>query len=196
MIWNLVLENFNYMAQISLKTLMNNSAPTYPADVAQPFRDELTGINFQELLTPADVDAALNKQDDKVVLVILNSVCGCAARSARPGTIFSLLNDVVPDQYATVFAGMEKEAVEHFRAKYLEGLTPSSPNIALFKNGQLLHIHERYQIEGKNAGQIAQELVSAYDKFCSKQNSSEEKENVKNYLVKTYQVDKESLKAF
>src|SRR4030095_4378153 len=106
------------MAQISLKSLMNNAAPTYPAEVAQPFRDELTEINFMELLTPADVDAALNKQDDKVVLVVLNAVCGCAARSARPGTIFSMLNDVVPDEWVTVFAGMEKEAVDHFRVKY------------------------------------------------------------------------------
>ena len=175
---------------------MTNSAPTYPAEVAQPFRDELTGINFLELLTPADVDAALNRQDDKVVLVVLNSVCGCAARSARPGTIFSLLNDVVPDHHVTVFAGMEKEAVDHFRTKYLEGLTPSSPNIALFKNGKVVHIHQRYQIEGKNAGQIAQELAAAYDEVCSKRNSPEEIDNIKDYLVKTYHVDKESLNAF
>jgi bacilliredoxin len=184
------------MAQISLKSLMNNSAPTYPVEVAQPFRDELTGINFQELLTPADVDAALNNQDDKVVLVILNSVCGCAARSARPGTIFSLLNDVVPDKYVTVFAGMEKEAVDHFRTRYLDGLTPSSPNIALFKNGQLLHIHQRYEVEGKNAGQIAQELAAAYDKVCSKKNSPDEIQNLKNYLVSRYQVDIASLNTF
>jgi putative YphP/YqiW family bacilliredoxin len=184
------------MAQISLKNLMNNSAPTYPAEVAQPFRDELTGINFLEMLTPADVDAALNKQDDKVILVILNSVCGCAARSARPGTIFSMLNDVVPDEYVTVFAGMEKDAVDHFRAKYLEGLTPSSPNIALFKNGQLLHIHQRHQVEGKNAGEIAQELAAVYDKVCSKRNSPEETEKLKNYLVERYHVSRESLNAF
>jgi bacilliredoxin len=181
------------MAQISLKSLMNNSAPTYAAEVAQPFRDELTEINFKEMLTPADVDAALNKQDDKVRLVVLNSVCGCAARGARPGAIFSLLNDVVPDEYHTVFAGMEKEAVDHFRAKYLLGLTPSSPNIALFKNGELVHIHQRYQIEGKSAGQIAQELAEAYDKVCSKKYSEEESNNLKNYLVKRYHVNVESL---
>ncbi len=184
------------MAQISLKNLMNNSAAAYPAEVAQPFRDELTEINFLELLTPADVDAALNKQDNKVVLVVLNSVCGCAARSARPGTIFSMLNGVVPDECVTVFAGMEKEAVEHFRTKYLIGLTPSSPNIALFKNGELLHIHQRYQVEGKNAGEIAQELAAVYDKECNKRNSPEEIEKIKNYLVKRYQVNRESLNAF
>src|SRR5215467_297666 len=107
------------MAQISLKSLMTNSAPTYSAEVAQPFRDELTEINFKEMLSPADVDAVLDKKDDKVILVVLNSVCGCAARGARPGAILSLLNDVVPDETFTVFAGMEKDAVEHFRSKYL-----------------------------------------------------------------------------
>ncbi len=181
------------MAQISLKSLMNNSAPAYAAEVAQPFRDELTEINFKEMLTPADVDAALNKQDDKVALVVLNSVCGCAARGARPGAIFSLLNDAVPDEYYTVFAGMEKEAVDHFRTKYLQGLSPSSPNIALFKNGELVHIHQRYQIEGKSAGQIAQELANEYDKLCNKIYSTEELDNLKNYLVKRYHVSMESL---
>jgi len=172
---------------------MNNSAPTYAAEVAQPFRDELTEINFKEMLTPADVDAALDKHDDKTVLVVLNSVCGCAARGARPGTIFSLLNDVVPDEYFTVFAGMEKEAVDHFRTKYLTGTTPSSPNIALFKNGELVHIHQRYQIEGKSAGQIAQELANVYDVACNKKFSEEESGNLKNYLVKRYHVSMESL---
>ena len=181
------------MAQISLKSLMNNSAPTYAAEVAQPFRDELTGINFKEMLTPADVDAALSKKDDKVALVVLNSVCGCAARGGRPGAIFSLLNNVVPDEYFTVFAGMEKEAVDHFRSNYLLGLTPSSPNIALFKNGELIHIHQRYEIEGKGAGQIAQELASVYDKVCNKTYSPEELDSLKNHLVNRYHVSMESL---
>jgi putative YphP/YqiW family bacilliredoxin len=181
------------MAQISLKSLMTNAAPTYAAEVAQPFRDELTEINFKEMLTPADVDAALNKQDDKIALVVLNSVCGCAARGARPGAIFSLLNDVVPDEYFTVFAGMEKEAVDHFRSKYLAGITPSSPNIALFKNGKVIHIHQRYQIEGKSAGQIAQELASVYDSVCHKKFSQEESGSLKNYLVQRYHVSMESL---
>ena len=140
------------MPQISLKSLMNNSAPSYPADVVQPFRDELTTVHFQELLTPAEVDIALSKEDDKIVLLVLNSVCGCAAGSARPGTILAMTNEVVPDEYVTLFAGMEKEAVAYFRTKYLPGVTPSSPNIALFKNGQLLHILQRTMIEGKTAG--------------------------------------------
>src|SRR5262245_28421449 len=137
------------MAQISLKDLINKSnAPTYPQEMVQPFRDELTAVGFKELLTPADVDAALNKQDDKVVLTVLNSVCGCAAGKARPGVMVSMLNEMVPDEYVSVFAGMEKDAVEHFRTKYLAGITPSSPNIALFKYGQLVHILHRYYVEG------------------------------------------------
>ena len=176
------------MAQISLKSLMNNDAPTYSQEVAQPFRDELVGVGFKELLTPADVDATLNRQDDKTVLVMLNSVCGCAARSARPGTILSMLNEVAPDEYTTVFAGMEKQAVNHFREKYLPGLTPSSPNIALFKNGQVVFILQRYQIEGRNAVEIAKDLTTAYENFCAKKNSPEEIEKVKNYIEGKYQV--------
>ena len=98
----------------------------------------------------------------------MNSVCGCAAGKARPGVLVSMLNEVVPDEYVTVFAGMEKEAVEHFRNKYLEGITPSSPNIAMFKNGKLVHILQRYQVEGKTAWDIAKELTAEYDKVCTK----------------------------
>lgn len=172
---------------------MNNSAPSYPAAVAQPFRDELTAVNFKELFTPDEVDAALNNQDDKTILVVLNSVCGCAASSARPGTILSMLNGVVPHEYVTLFAGMEKEAVEYFRIKYFQGLTPSSPNIALFKNGQLLHMLQRYQIEGKTAGDIAKELTALFDKVCVKRNSPEEIDKLKNYIENRYQVSIESL---
>ena len=172
---------------------MNDSAPAYSALVAQPFRDELTGVNFKELLTPAQVDAALDSQDDKIVLLILNSVCGCAARSARPGAILSMLNDLIPDEYVTLFAGMEKEAVEHFRKKYLHPLTPSSPNIALFKNGELLYIMQRYQVEGRTAGDIAKELTVVFDKVCAKANSPEEIDKLKSYIGNRYQVSIESL---
>ena len=177
------------MAQISLKSLMSNNVPTYPAEAVQPFRDELTAVGFKELLTPADVDESLGKQDDKVVLTVLNSVCGCAAGKARPGVLVSMLNEVVPDVYVTVFAGMEKEAVDHFRTKYLEGITPSSPNIALFKNGKLIHILQRYQVEGKNAMAIADELTAAYNTACSKKNTPEERASIKNYIENKYQVN-------
>ena len=178
------------MAQINFKSLMNNNnTPTYPQDVVQPFRDELTAVGFTELLTPAGVDAALDKQDDKTILAVLNSVCGCAAGKARPGVILSMMNDTVPDGYVAVFAGMEKEAVAHFREKYLPGITPSSPNIALFRNGKLAHLLQRYQVEGKSAGEIAQDLMEAYKTNCSKINSLEEREKIKNYIADKYNVN-------
>lgn len=176
------------MPQISLNSLMNNNAPTYPSEMVQPFRDELTAVGFTELLTPADVDAALGRQDDKMILVVLNSVCGCAAGKARPGVIVSMLNDAVPDEYVSVFAGMEKEAVAHFREKYLSGITPSSPNIALFSNGKLVHLLQRYQVEGKTAWDIAEDLTTVYNQFCTKKNAPEEKAKLKDYIEAKYQV--------
>jgi putative YphP/YqiW family bacilliredoxin len=146
------------------------------------------------LLTPADVDAALDRQDDKLTLVVLNSVCGCAAGKARPGVIVSMLNDIVPDEYVTVFAGMEKEAVAHFRTKFLPGITPSSPNITLFRNGKVVHNLQRFQVEGKSAGEIAAELIAAYDSLCSRKNSTAELDIVKNYIRTNYNVDPETLK--
>ena len=168
---------------------MNNNAPTYEPELVQPFRDELTAVGFKELLTPADVDAALNKQDDKVVLTVLNSVCGCAAGKARPGVLVSMLNELVPDEYVTVFAGMEKEAVEHFRTKYLEGITPSSPNVALFKNGKLVHILQRYEVEGKDAWAIAGDLTEAFNTSCTRRNTPDERNSIKDYIENKYQVN-------
>jgi len=180
------------MPQVSFNSLMDNT-PTYSPTVAQPFRDDLTGAGFKELLTPEDVDAMLNRKDDKTVLVMLNSVCGCAARSARPGTILSMLNEKVPDEFATVFAGMEKLAVNRLRQEWMPGLTPSSPNIMLFRNGQLVFILQRYQIEGRSANEIAVDLADAFDKECSKENTVAEQDKVKNYLSQRYNVKIESL---
>ena len=171
----------------------NNNAPAYSPEVVQPFREELIAAGFKELLTPVDVDAALNRQDDKIILVILNSVCGCAAGKARPGLLVSLLNAMVPDEYVTLFAGMEKDAVTHFRVKYLTVLTPSSPNIALFKNGQLLYILHRYMIEGETAGEIAKELTALYDNICSKRNLPEEIDKLKKHIETSYHINIESL---
>ena len=181
------------MPQISFKSFMNNSAPIYSALIAQPFRDELTGVNFKELLTPAEVDAALNRQDDKTILAVLNSVGGCAAHSARPAVILSMIHAVVPDEYVTLFAGMEKEAVEHFRKNYLQAPVPSSPNIAVFKNRHLLHYLQRHHIKGKTAGDIAKELTGVFDKVCTKRNSPEEIDKLKSYIANKYQVSIESL---
>src|SRR5215475_11991900 len=135
------------MPQININSLLGNTGPSYSENIARPYREELIESGFEQLLTPEDVDKALSRNDDKVALVVLNSVCGCAARVARPGANLSLFNEKIPDLQYTVFAGMEKDAVAHFREKYLAGLTPSSPNIAVFKNGALVHILHRYQIE-------------------------------------------------
>jgi len=177
------------MAQISLNSLMGTSAPTYSEQVAAPFREELTEAGFKQLLTPEDVDNALGKKDDKLTLVVLNSVCGCAARAARPGVLLSLFNEVVPDNIVTVFAGMEKDAVNYFRKNYLPTVTPSSPNIVLIKNGEWVKLMERHQIEGKSAGQIADELVEAYGKDCSNKNSEETIAEMRTNFINRFNVD-------
>ena len=140
-------------------------------------------------MTPEDVEKALNKKDGKITLVVLNSVCGCAARAARPGVLLSLFNEVVPDNLVTVFAGMEKEAVNYFRENFLLGITPTSPNIALFKDGELIEILQRYQIEGKSAGMIADELVALYNKEANKKNSDEEISAMRYRFIDRYKVD-------
>ena|SRR5882724_5299398 len=177
------------MPQISLNSLMANEGPSYPEQIAAPYREELVQSGFEQLLTPEDVENALNKQDDKVTLVVLNSVCGCAARVGRPGAILSLFNKVVPDKLVTVFAGMEKDAVTHFRQKYLAGITPSSPNIALFKNGQLIHILQRYQIERMGAGDIAGDLVNVYDTHSNKEQSTDTIEQLRQVFIEKYKAD-------
>lgn len=178
------------MAQVSIDSLMGNRlAPTYSEEMAAPFRQELTESGFAQLLTPEDVEAALNKKDDKVTLVVLNSVCGCAARAARPGVLLSLFNEVVPDNLVTIFAGMEKPAVNYFRENFLPGITPTSPNVAIFKNGELVEMMERHQIEGKPAGQIAAELVEVYNKACNKKFADEEVQQRRSIFIERFQVD-------
>lgn len=136
----------------------------YPPQMVQPMREELTRIGFEELLTPADVDRALAVKDE-TVLVVVNSICGCAAGKARPGVALALQHAVRPDHLTTVFAGMELDATERAR-EYFEGYPPSSPQIGLMKNGRLLHMLERRDIEGRDAAAIAKELISAFDTFC------------------------------
>ncbi len=136
----------------------------YDPVLVQPMREELTDIGFQELRTPADVDTALAVKDE-TVLVVVNSVCGCAAGKARPGVALALRADVKPDRLTTVFAGMDLDATNRAR-EYFEGYPPSSPQIALMKNGRLLHMLERKDIEGREAPAIAEDLVSAFETFC------------------------------
>ena len=139
----------------------------YDPRLVQPMRDELTRLGFQELRTPDEVDAAVTTKDQTVLLVV-NSVCGCAAGKARPGVALALQHGVRPDRLMTVFAGMDVEATERARA-YFEGYPPSSPQIALLKNGRLLHMLERKDIEGRDAPEIAGDLTAAFETFCSGQ---------------------------
>ena len=135
----------------------------YPEELVKPMRDELIDAGFNALYTAADVDNALSKEG--TTLVMVNSVCGCAAGTARPGAIASLGADKKPNHLTTVFAGVEKESTAKAR-EYMIPFPPSSPAIALFKDGQLVHMLERHHIEGRSAQAIAQNLAAAYDDFC------------------------------
>jgi putative YphP/YqiW family bacilliredoxin len=139
----------------------------YDPQLVQPMRAELTRQGFAELLTPEQVDEALAVKDETVLLVV-NSVCGCAAGKARPGVTLALQQGPRPDRLTTVFAGMEVEATQRARA-YFEGYPPSSPQIALLKNGRLLHMLERKDIEGRDASDIARDLKATFETFCSGQ---------------------------
>ena len=135
----------------------------YPSDLVMPMKAELTDNGFQDLETPTQVEDAL-KQSGTTLLVI-NSVCGCAAGAARPGVVYSLTGEKKPDHLTTVFAGFDKEAVDAAR-KHLAPFPPSSPCVALFKDGELVHMLERHHIEGNPAGAIAANLQAAYDEYC------------------------------
>ena len=135
----------------------------YPADLVLPMKAELTDKGFQDLTTPAEVDSAL-KQSGTTLLVI-NSVCGCAAGAARPGVLYSLTGEKKPDHLVTAFAGFDSDAVAEAR-KLLAPFPPSSPAVALFKDGELVHMLERHHIEGNPAGAIAANLQAAFDEYC------------------------------
>lgn len=137
----------------------------YPEQLVAPMRKDLTSVGFQELKTSQDVESLLNKNTGTVLLVV-NSVCGCAAGAARPGVKLAVeRSSVKPDTLATVFAGVDKEAVAKAR-EFTMPYPPSSPAIALFKNGELVHFIERHHIEGRNAEMIAQHLEMAINEFC------------------------------
>ncbi len=137
----------------------------YDPRMVQPMREELTTLGFEELLTPDAVDEVLGS--DGVVLVVVNSVCGCAAGKARPGVRLAVQHDRVPDKLTTVFAGMEIDATERARS-YFPGYPASSPQIGLLKDGKLVYLMERHDIEGREANEIAAKLVDAFDQYCSK----------------------------
>mgnify|MGYP002281074393 CR=1 FL=1 len=135
----------------------------YPAEVLAPMKEDLTSVGFDELTTPDQVDEVL-KDKDETVLVVVNSVCGCAAGNARPAVKMSLENDKKPGKLVTVFAGVDKEATDQAR-KYMLPYPPSSPAIAVFKGGKLAHMLERHHIEGRPAEAIAENLKAAYDEI-------------------------------
>jgi putative YphP/YqiW family bacilliredoxin len=137
----------------------------YSELMIRPMREELTRIGVEELRTPEDVDKIL--RNEGTVMVVVNSICGCAAGKARPGIAQALQHSVRPDKIATVFAGADIEATEKARS-YFTGYEPSSPSIALLKDGKLVWMLERRQIEGKDAWQVANELTQAFDQHCAK----------------------------
>src|SRR5262245_5292622 len=136
----------------------------YDEMMVGPMRQELTRVGFAETRTPAEVDAVL-KENKETVLLVVNSVCGCAAGNARPAVAMALEHSTKPDRMITVFAGNDREATVRAR-EYLVGYRPSSPSIALFRDGELVKMLERWQIEGRQPYDIAAELTSAFDQFC------------------------------
>jgi putative YphP/YqiW family bacilliredoxin len=136
----------------------------YPPELVKPMKEDLTNVGFKELTNSAEVDQTIQNTPG-VLLVVVNSVCGCAAGNMRPGVKLSLKNENVPGSLATVFAGVDQEAVAQAR-KYFLPYPPSSPSLALFKDGKLVHFLERHHIEGVTAQQIAENLSAAYDEFC------------------------------
>ncbi len=135
----------------------------YPAELVKPMRDDLAMAGFEELYTAEEVKKAIAQEG--TTLVVVNSVCGCAAANARPAAKMSLQNDKKPDHTVTVFAGVDTEAVDAARDLMIP-FPPSSPSMALFKNGELVHMIERHHIEGRPAELIAENLTEAYNEFC------------------------------
>lgn len=137
----------------------------YPAEIVNPMKQELVSRGFEELLTPEDVDRVLPSSG--TTLLVINSVCGCSAGTARPGALMSLEGEGKrPDRLVTSFAGFDIDAVKHIRANYLMPYPPSSPCIALLKDGKLVHMIERHMIEGRSAEMIAANLKAAYQEYC------------------------------
>ena len=135
----------------------------YSKELIAPMKNELVSEGFEDLTTIEQVQQFFQKEGTS--LVVVNSVCGCAAGSARPGVLKSLVSEKTPDHLATVFAGVDNEAVNEARSQMMP-FPPSSPSIALFKNGELVHMVERHHIEGRTAEMIAENLASAYEEYC------------------------------
>ena len=138
----------------------------YPEEIVKPCREELTSIGISEMLTESDVDTVLGDKTG-TTLVVVNSVCGCAAGGARPALRLALQSSVLPDRLTTVFAGVDREATDRARS-YMVGYPSSSPSVALFKDGQVVYMMERHMIEGCTPEQIAENLKAAFEEHCAK----------------------------
>jgi putative YphP/YqiW family bacilliredoxin len=138
--------------------------PMYDERLVAPMRHELTRVGFREMRTPDEVDATLQGAKG-TTLVVVNSICGCAARNARPAVAIALRHPVRPEHLTTVFAGQDPDAAQRARS-YFTGYPPSSPSVGLLKDGKLVYMLERWQIEGRPAPEIAEDLVEAFEKFC------------------------------
>lgn len=136
----------------------------YPTELTTPMKEELISLGFKDLTTPEEVDTII-KDTKGLLLLVVNSVCGCAAGNMRPGVRKSLSGDIKPNALGTVFAGVDKEATQQAR-KHFVPFPPSSPSIALFKDGQLVHFLERHHIEGASADMVAENLLQAYEEFA------------------------------
>jgi putative YphP/YqiW family bacilliredoxin len=144
--------------------MRNLNVPMYDPEMVRPMREELTRLGFEELRTPQDVDAVMTTERAPT-LVVVNSVCGCAARNARPAAALAIQNARRPTRLLTVFAGQDADATARARS-YFTGYQPSSPQIALFKDGKLVFMLERRNIEGRNARDIAADLTQAFEQYC------------------------------
>ncbi len=142
--------------------------PTYDPQAVQYMREELTAVGFKELITLEDVDEALMDKPGETVLLVINSVCGCAAGSARPGVALSLQHHVIPEHLVSVFAGMEKRAVEYVRQRFLPDFMPSSPFFTLFRDGQLEFSMQRKDLVNKSPEEISAILTDEYEQKCKR----------------------------
>ena len=161
---------------------INLRSPLYDPEAVQPMRDELIYAGFSETVTPQMVDEFLSLNNNETVFVVINSVCGCAAGSARPAVTLALQNNIIPNKLITVFAGQDREAVDHLRNNYLKGIPPSSPFLALFKNGKMIYVMPRLEIEGREAEEIADELREVFNQNCNAKGPSISKEMYDNLI--------------
>jgi putative YphP/YqiW family bacilliredoxin len=137
----------------------------YPEELIKPMREELTSLGVKETRTPEEVDAAV-RDAAGTTMVVVNSVCGCAAGKARPGIALALSHSVRPDSAVTVFAGADVEATERAR-QYFTGYAPSSPSVAIMRDGEVVYMLERHEIEGREAAEVAAALTDAFDRLCT-----------------------------